>query len=289
VYVPLDCWSASIKESKIHPNELYKNTVPSTKAPSLLVDSPMLLLHRHPFPVVAFFEKVLAVSFAFPEGVVRALVPDGLEIDGYNGFGFVTVALVWTRRLRPAGFPAFLGRDFFLAGYRVFTRLREPSGRRLRGILRSETDSHRMVWMGNWLTRYNYRYVNVTMRDDGSEKSVETARDDGTQTLFLSYDADGNDAPLPEGSPFPDWHTARLFAGPMPFTFSPEADGRFVVIEGRRTEWVPRPVRILKWDVSLFHESPLRDAEPILANAFVVENVNYRWEKGRIVRPGSAS
>ena len=251
----------------------------------------MLFLHRHPFPVVAFFEKVLAVSFAFPEDAVRALVPHGLEIDGYNGFGFVTVALVWTRGLRPAGFPAFLGRDFFLAGYRVFTRLREPSGRRLRGlkILRSETDSHRMVWMGNLMTRYHYRHVHVTMREVGSEKSVETARGDGARTLFLSYDADGNDAPLPERSPFPDWHTARLFAGPMPFTFSPEADGSFVVIEGRRAEWVPRPVRILKWDVSLFRESPLRDVKPILANAFVVENVNYRWEKGRIVRPGSAS
>ena len=107
-------------------------------------------------------------------------------------------------------------------------------------------------------------------------------------TTKLPFDAEAANASLPEGSPFADWRTARQFAGPMPFTFSPEADGRFVVIEGRRAEWVPRPVRILKWDVSLFRESPLRDVEPILANAFAVENVNYRWEKGRIVKPGAA-
>ena len=73
-------------------------------------------LRKHPFPVVARFERVVAVSFAFPETVLRPLVPNGLEIDTYEGLGFVTVAMVWTKRLRPAGFPAFLGQDFFLAG-----------------------------------------------------------------------------------------------------------------------------------------------------------------------------
>ena len=73
-------------------------------------------LRKHPFSVVARFERVVAVSFAFPETVLRPLVPNGLEIDTYEGLGFVTVAMVWTKRLRPAGFPAFLGQDFFLAG-----------------------------------------------------------------------------------------------------------------------------------------------------------------------------
>ncbi len=108
-------------------------------------------LRKHPFPVVAWFERVVAVSFAFQETVLRPLAPNSLEIDTYEGLGFVTVALVWTKRLRPAGFPVFLGQDFFLAGYRVLTRLRDESGRGLRGlkILRSETDKRRMVWLGN--------------------------------------------------------------------------------------------------------------------------------------------
>lgn len=248
-------------------------------------------LRRHPFPVQAFFERVVAVSFAFPKGIVRSLVPEGLEIDGYGGFGFVTVALVWTRRLRPAGLPTFLGQDFFLAGYRVFTRLRDDSGRRLRGlkILRSETDKRRMVWMGNLLTCYNYRHVKVNVQTDGSTTTVENSLADGSRTLRLRFDASGETTELPKGSPFPDWHTARQFAGPMPFTFSPEKDGTFVVIDGSRNEWLPRPIRIEEWDVSLFEESPLRDAEPILANAFIVENISYRWEKGRIVKPGTGS
>ncbi len=91
-------------------------------------------MKRHPVPVVAFFDRVIAVSFAFPAEVLRPLLPEPLEIDDYRGFGFVTVALVWTRGLRPAGFPCCMGQDFFLAGYRIFTRLRDENGRRLRGL-----------------------------------------------------------------------------------------------------------------------------------------------------------
>ena len=53
----------------------------------------MNFLQRHPFPVLAHFEKVVAVSFAFPEPVLQPLVSPGLELDGYGGFGFVTVGL----------------------------------------------------------------------------------------------------------------------------------------------------------------------------------------------------
>ena len=248
-------------------------------------------LRRHPFPVVAQFERVVAVSFAFPEAILRSMVPNALEIDTYEGLGFLTVAMVWTNKLRPADFPEVFGQDFFLAGYRVFTRLREASGRRLRGlnILRSETDKRRMVWSGNLLTRYHYRHVHVRIEETGSETRVETTLGDGTRTLALTFGSPEETVSLPEGSPFRDWHTARLFAGPMPFTFSAEDDGRFVVIEGSRQNWVPRPVPVKDWHVSLFDEPPLHGTKPILANAFTVEDVAYRWEKGRIVQPGSGA
>lgn len=252
---------------------------------------PRLNLKCHPFAVVAHFERVIAVSFAFPEAVLRPLVPAGLEIDTHDGLGFLTVAMVWTRKLRPAGFPEFLGQDFLLAGYRVFTRLREQSGRRLRGlkIIRSETDKRRMVWAGNILTAYNYRRVNVQVMDSGSETTVKTSLADGTQTVLLTFGRPSEEIALPVRSPFRDWHTARLFAGPMPFTFSPRSDGSFVVIEGSRQNWTPRPVAVKNWEVGLFREQTFQGSKPILANAFSVESVDYRWEKGRIVCPGSAT
>ena len=58
----------------------------------------------------------------------------------------------------------------------------------------------------------------------------------------------------------------------------------FVVVEGSRQKWVPHPVAVKEWHVALFAETPLCEAEPILANAFAVNAVDYRWERGRRVR-----
>jgi hypothetical protein len=43
------------------------------------------------------------------------------------------------------------------------------------------------------------------------------------------------------------------------------------------------------WRVGMFEEESFRGAKPVLANAFSVEDVPYRWEKGRIVVPGGPS
>src|SRR5262249_19224880 len=155
-------------------------------------------------------------------------------IDAHDGLGFVTVALVWTRGLRPARLPRWLGQDFFLAGYRVFVRMRDEDGRRLRGlkILRSETDKARMGLAGNLLTHYAYRRGPREERVGAAEHRVVTRRADGTVTLDLAFDPAAAPEAPPPGSPFPDWATARRFAGPMPFTFDADGDGRFVIIEG---------------------------------------------------------
>lgn len=237
-------------------------------------------LKRHPFPVVAHFDRVLALSFAFPREVMEPLVPPPLELDAYGDLGFVTAALVWTRGLRPAFLPPVLGQDFFLAGYRVFVRTRDEDGRRLRGlkILRSETNRRRMVWSGNLLTHYHYRQVTL----DESPGFLRCSLPGGTPTLELRYCAD-EPASLPEGSPFPDWRTARQFAGPMPFTFDLETPGRIVAIEGRRAAWSPRPFRVDDCKIAMFDEAPFRGCKPVLANAFAVEHIDYRWEKGRLL------
>lgn len=240
-------------------------------------------LKRHPFAVTATLDRVIALTFAFPEELLRPLLPAPLKLDGYEGFGFVTVALVWTRQLRPAVLPEWAGRDFFLAGYRIFARLEDESGRRLRGlkILGSETDRESMVWSGNLMTHYQYRQIRL----EASVSRLRTFRLDGPLSLDFSFDAGAQPDKPPAGSPFPDWRTARQFAGPMPFTFEVEPDGSCVIIEGKRQGWAPRPLAVTDWMVALFSTPPFNGATPVLANAFQVENVPYRWEKGRVLKP----
>src|SRR5689334_21377457 len=82
----------------------------------------LAFLKRHPLPMQAFFDWSLVVTYAFPEAVLQPLLPPGLVLDGYEGSAFLAIAMVQTRAMRPVGLPRAIGRDFFLSGYRVFTR-----------------------------------------------------------------------------------------------------------------------------------------------------------------------
>lgn len=235
------------------------------------------LPRANPFPVAAWFDASLTLTFAVPASEIAARLPICLTPDTFGGrWGFIAVAIVQTRRLRPAGFPAFLGQDFVLAGYRYFVRYRSVSGRSLRGlfIVRSETDKRRMVWLGNLVTRYRYVKSGIRVTRCGARLDV-CAPDTG---LSISADAAGGDG-LPPESPFSEPGEARRFSGPLPFTFTCErGKNRVIIVEGVRADWKPRPVRVLSHRIP--HLETLGFGHAILANAFIVENISYHWKKG---------
>lgn len=236
-------------------------------------------ISQHPFPVEAHFDYSLVLTYAYPLAALRPLIPDCLELDTFQDqYAFVAVAMVQTRQLRPKGFPKWMGNDFFLAGYRIFVRYRSHSGRRLRGlyILRSETDKPKMRLLGNLFTRYNYSTIKVTAEFTSGQSARIESPTSGLHVLARLDDPDS--IPLPAGSPFRDWREARNFAGPMPFTFSVNPR-EVVIVEGKRSQWQPRPVRIVEAAVPWLRT--LVDQEPLLANAFVTENIPYEWSRGR--------
>jgi hypothetical protein len=238
-------------------------------------------LRRHPLPIDAHFRDCLTLTYALPEAVLRPLLPPGLELETAGGHGFVAVALVRAERLRPAGVPAALGCDFFLAGYRVFTRFRAPDGRERRGlrILRSDADSGVMVAGGNLLTHYNYAACRAAVNATPGRIHVTVASADRGGDLDL--EADLTDGSLPPGSPFASVRDARRFAGPLPYTFDYEAETHSIVaIEGRRTNWRPSPVGVRVGRISFFDRPAFAGCTPVLAAAFHVSGIDYRWRRG---------
>jgi hypothetical protein len=250
-------------------------------------------LRRHPFAVEARFEHGLVLTYALPEAALAPLLPPGLTLDTHEGLGFLAIALVQTRDLRPAGWPRALGQDFFLSGYRVFARLRTSSGRTLRGlrILRSDTDRRRMAFMGNLLTHYRYRPCRAEVRADAASMSVRIRTPRAEADLEVEAELAPAAAP-PPGSPFADLREARKFAGPLPFTFDHEPETRsIVVIEGARQAWDPRPVTVRSVRSSFLEAPAFARHRPVLANAFYVRDLPYRWKRGvlePIPREGAA-
>ncbi|MCA9780319.1 MAG: DUF2071 domain-containing protein [Candidatus Eremiobacteraeota bacterium] len=239
----------------------------------------MDLLRRHPFEIEAYFDYSLVLTFALPAELLQSMLPDRLEVDKHDDLGFIAIALVQTKSLRPKGFPSWLGRDFFLSGYRIFCRF-QTEQRRLRGlkILRSDTDRLMMVLLGNLFTGYAYHRVRVFEKRTDSDLEIRVESRDGQTDLALR--ASTEDPALPETTPFKDWREARKWCGPLPFTFSPRQDGKMVVVQGVRGEWQPKPVEVDIQKVSFFEQDVFRGVTPRLANAFLVERVPYHWKAG---------
>ncbi|TDO23804.1 DUF2071 domain-containing protein [Pedobacter duraquae] len=236
-------------------------------------------LKDHPFAVEAFFKSSLVLTFAVPKDQLKDLIPECLQLDTFNDeWAFVAVAMVQTESLRPKGFPKFMGNDFFLIGYRVFVRYTTNAGKNLRGlyILKSETDKKKMEVMGNMFTHYNYTTTDIQQNSQGNTREITS-----NQSRFNLKVEMGEEIPLPEGSPFADWKEARRFAGPLPFTFTYNKETKEVlIIEGVRENWTPKPVNVIKYDFDFLRSLKLVD--PVLANAFIIENIPYYWKKGRI-------
>ncbi len=240
-------------------------------------------LRRHPIPVVAFFRHSLVLTYALPQAVLRPLLPPGLSLDTFDDFGFLAIALVQTESLRPVFLPKFLGQKFFLSGYRIFTRFTTSAGRTLRGlyILRSDTNSALMVSAGNLLTHYHYRRASVSILESGGDLEVKIDTPDAKADLHVVAKLSATSEGPPDGSPFADLHQARLFAGPLPFTFDYEEQTHSIVmIEGLRAHWKPRPIPVEVLRNTFFEEDRFLGVRPLLANAFYVANVDYRWRRG---------
>jgi uncharacterized protein YqjF (DUF2071 family) len=241
------------------------------------------LLKRHPFPITAHFEHVLVLTYALPVATLAPLIPPGLELDTYDGQAFLAVATVQTRDLRPSFLPATFGRDFFLTGYRIFTKFKKANGQVLRGlrILRSDTDSASMVTWGNRLTRYGYRKAAVTCTKQNGHLHFKVDTPGAEADLELTANIGKVPGPLPEGSPFPDVETARRFAGPLPYTFDyePETNSMIVVL-GRRSKWNPQPLEVQVHRNTFLDAAPFAETHATLANAFYLEDVPYGWDRG---------
>jgi hypothetical protein len=240
-------------------------------------------LRRHPIPIEAFFRHSLVLTYAFPEKILQPFLPPGLTLDSYEGSSFLAIALVQVENLRPVGMPAALGRNFFLSGYRIFSRYRRHDGKVLRGllILRSDADSSLMVWGGNLFTHYRYSKCVVNSRRTAETLEILITTPRGEADLSLrAYVENAVDAP-PRGSPFPDLKIARHYAGPLPFTFDYEPEsGQMVIVEGVRQNWNPKPVSV-DVDRCTYLEKPPFSSVPLrLANAFFIENIPYRWQRG---------
>ncbi len=238
-------------------------------------------LKDHPFAVEAHFKSSLVFTFAVPKEQLQDKIPECLTLDTFQDkYAFVAVAMVQTQDLRPKGFPKFMGNNFFLIGYRVFVRYTTKEGKNLRGlyILKSETDTKKMEFMGNIFTHYQYTTTDIKQEETATTSSISSLKSDFLVTVKKNNRAE---VPLPKHSPFKDFKEARRYAGPLPFTFTYSKEKKEVlIIEGVRQNWKPQAVEAIDFNFKFLKDQQLENA--VLANVFEIKDIPYYWKKGRI-------
>jgi hypothetical protein len=244
-------------------------------------------LRRHPLAIEAHFRHSLVLTYAWPRRLLEPLVPPGLVLDTYRDLAFTAIALVQTERLRPAFLPASFGLDFFLTGYRIFVRVADAPSLRGLYILRSDADRRLMVVLGNLLTHYRYRLADISTEERDGRLAIQVRTRAREADLDLVVDLASRPAPLPPRSPFTDAAEARRYAGPLPYTFDYErSTGSIVAVKARRETWNPEPIAVEVREATFLESPTFSGADPVLANAFHVENVHYRWERGELLARG---
>lgn len=239
-------------------------------------------LHHHPIAVAAELEHVLVLTYALPRDALTPLLPPMFSLDAQDGDGFVAVALVRARAMRPVGLPVWLGGQFLLAGYRVFVTYRNHAGRTRRGlyILRSDTDRAMMRLAGNLLTRYHYHLSRMTCAMDDERMTFQVDTPDSRADLTVQA-AHVTSPALPGASVFADWRAARRYAGPLPYTFDYDQPTRTVVIvKGERDRWRPQPIHAHVTRCTFFDHPPFDTTHAHLSAAFALHHVPYRWRRG---------
>ncbi len=242
------------------------------------------LLKRHFLPIKAHFDYSLVLTYALPQEILRPLLSPGLTLDTFGDFGFVAIAMVQTKELRPVFLPAWSGKDFFLTGYRIFTRYQTSHGKHLRGlqILRSDTDKAMMVRFGNLMTGYHYSLANIEVSNQLPQNfEIKITTPNAEADLHTCADISKPATGLPETSPFKNDRDARKFAGPLPHTFSYEkATNSIVIVRGLREAWKPMMVDARVLNCTFFNQTKFCGVTPILASAFYIANIPYQWERG---------
>lgn len=252
------------------------------------------VLRRHLLAIRTRFGHSLVLTYAFPPAVLAPLLPPGLALERYEApdgtaHAFVAIGIVSVTGLRPAALPARPARfrgpgpAGVLTGYRVFARFPTPGGRTMRGlyILRSDTQRRLIAVAGNLLTRYHYHLGRIRLTVEAGRLTATVDSRDGAADLTVTADLDSAPAPLPPGSPFADDAAARRFAGPLPYTFDYEASTQsIVVVKAHRSAWRPEPVAVTVSRRTFLDRGPFAGAEPVLAQAFHVADLDYGWHRG---------
>src|SRR5512133_138632 len=129
------------------------------------------------------WNDLLFAHYAIEPRVMRALVPEALTLDLYDGAAWISVVPFWIRNLRPPGLPALpVISHFPELNVRTYVTYQDNNGRAKPGVYFFSLDAGNLsaVWGARIFFRLPYWHAAMKVKGRGSEKiAYDSKREHG--------------------------------------------------------------------------------------------------------------
>jgi len=242
------------------------------------------MLQKNPLTVVGTIAHCLLFTYRTPAAKAARLLPRPLEAVTRDDYAFWNIVVSRLHAMRPPGFPALVGVDYWHVAYRLYVRLPLPDDRIIEGLYftRSDCDNPLMTLAGNLLTDFNFHTAPIRLdpRDEGLD--LEIASPDAPARARV---LPGRAPELAPDSPFTSLDDAAAFLKYKPFGISidDKGDANVVRIVRREDAWRGRLIQVESAHWAYFDDKVV---QPEIC--YEVAPIVYRWNRGEVLRTRSS-
>jgi hypothetical protein len=222
-----------------------------------------------------FIDRRILVNFTADPEDVQKILPEKFRPKLVDGRAVVGICLIRLKKIKPKGFPNFLGVSSENGAHRIAVEW-EMNGQKMEGVYIPRRDSSLMfnALVGGRLFPGRHHLTKFTVRETESTYHVSFTSKDGTHITIDAQDADE----LPPGSVFKSLHTASEFFKAGAAGYSPNGK----TLDGLLLDtynWTIRPLAVSNVKSSFFeNDSIFRKGSVKFDNALLMQNTEHEWK-----------
>ncbi len=232
-------------------------------------------------PVIAgIIKRRILVNFRVLPEVIQQELPAGFRPKLHNGHAIAGICLIRLEKIRPSGFPEFIGISSENAAHRVAVQWPNADGTLREGVYigRRDTGSLLNSLAGGRIFPGEHHRGNFRVTDDGDRVDLQMKSRDGTFEVELRAHAADQ---LPRSSSFDSLESASAFFEPGAIGYSVTTDRRR--LDGLRLQthsWKVKPLEVEMVHSSYFENHALFPAgSAVFDHALIMRDIVHEWHQ----------
>ncbi|MEX2213569.1 MAG: DUF2071 domain-containing protein [Phycisphaeraceae bacterium] len=229
-------------------------------------------------PVIrGLIDRRILANFRVAPAALVCLLPAPFRPKLVQGFGVAGVCLIRLTKVRPRGFPAWMGMRSENAAHRIAVEWDE-GGTRKEGVYvpRRDTSSRFNACFGGRLFPGVQHHAAFDVKETEKDFHIALRSDDGQ--VRITVDATVAEA-LPEGSVFSSVEEVSSFfeRGSLGYSATREA-ARFDGMELKSFNWKVTPLHVQRIESSFFSdEGKFPPGSAVFDNALLMRQIEHEW------------